>query len=393
MLATVAFAAVGIAISARRHCARLARELGAARELFELANDPVIVADIVHGQIVEANGAAGELLGYRRDELLERVLPELHPEDLRAKSAQLIADVWENKGMVYQLPMLTKGGERVDVEVSAKVFTFRDQPCLLIFARDIRDRLKLERQLAQSRKMASLGQLVAGVAHEINTPIGSINGNAGVSKKALGMLRAALDADAGKALLAGDKKLARALQILEENNDSNLIASERIVETVSALRNFARLDESERKRANLHDGIDSTLRLMRHELRHGVEVVKDYGDIPEIACWPNQLNQVFMNLLVNAVQALDGAGTITITTAVDGDDIVVRVRDTGKGIAPEDIDRIFDPGFTRKGVGVGTGLGLSISYQIMERHRGRIVAESVLGEGTTMTLRIPAKAD
>jgi PAS domain S-box-containing protein len=370
-----------------RSCTQLRRELVAAREVFELANDPVLVADIDQGAILELNQAACDLLGYTRDELLERVLPELHPKDLRSKSAQLIADVWERKGLVYQLPMLTKDGKQVEVEVSAKVFTFLGRPSMLLFARDIGRRLELERQLAQSEKMASLGMLVAGVAHEINTPIGSINSNAGIAKSALEMIKDALD-DAAKE----NRKVKRALQILDEGAHANIIASERIVETVQALKNFARLDESDRKRADLHDGIDSTLTLLRHELRHGVELEKQYGEIPELECWPNQLNQVFMNVLVNAVQAMDGKGTITIMTEVDGDDIVIRFRDSGKGIPPEDLKRVFDPGFTRKGVGVGTGLGLSITYQIVEKHGGAINIDSEVGVGTTVTLRIPVES-
>jgi PAS domain S-box-containing protein len=389
VFALIAAGALAAAFFARQRCNLLESELVQAREIFELANDPVLVADIVQGQLLEANGAACGLLGYSRGEILERKLPDLHPEDFRAKSAELIADVWEKKGLVYEMPMVTKGDERVDMEVSAKLFQFRDKPCMLLVARDIRERLRLERQLAQSEKMAALGLLVAGVAHEINTPIGSINANAGVTQSALKMIRKALEVDAVKELLAGNRKLQRAMTILEDNTQSNLVASERIVDTVKALKNFARLDESDRKQADLHDGIDSTLTLLRHELKQGVELVKEYSDLPRIECYPNQLNQVFMNLLVNAVQAMDNKGTITIVTELVDGDAVLQFTDTGKGIAPDDLDRIFDPGFTRKGVGVGTGLGLSISYQIIERHHGKIEVESELGKGTTLTLRIP----
>jgi PAS domain S-box-containing protein len=389
VLALIAAGALVAAYVARQHCKVLESELVQAREIFELANDPVLVADIVQGQLLEANGAACNLLGYSREEMLERKLPDLHPKDFRAKSAELIADVWEKKGLVYESPMITQGDERVDMEVSAKLFQFRDKPCMLLVARDIRERLRLERQLAQSEKMAALGQLVAGVAHEINTPIGSINANAGVTQSALGMIRKALGVDAVKELLSGNRKLERAMKILEDNTQSNLVASERIVDTVKALKNFARLDESERKQADLHRGIDSTLTLLRHELKHGVEVTKEYGELPQIECYPNQLNQVFMNVLVNAVQAMDNKGTITIRTELVDGDAVLHFTDSGKGIAPEDLERIFDPGFTRKGVGVGTGLGLSISFQIIERHHGKIEVDSEVGKGSTFTLRIP----
>lgn len=388
-LGVIAAGSIGMAWHARRVCSALNKELVGAREVFELANDPVLLADIVDGHVMRANGAACTLLGYTQDELLKKRLPDLHPKDERSRSAEIIADVWEKGGLVYQLPFVTKDDERVEVEVSARLCPVESKPCMLILARDIRERLRMERQLAQSEKMASLGQLVAGVAHEINTPVGSINSNADVSKRALGILHKALGAEDVAAALAGNKKLDRAITILEENNDANLVASERIVETVRALKNFARLDESDRKKADLHHGIDDTLTLLRHQLNQGFEVQKEYGELPQIECHPNQLNQVFMNLLVNSMQAMGDRGTITIRTAVRDGDVAIEVADTGKGIPEEDLDRIFDPGFTRKGVGVGTGLGLSISHQIVERHGGKISVESEVGAGTTFTVRLP----
>lgn len=404
VLAVLAAGALAVAFTSIAAKRRAVREMTAAREILELANDPVLVADIVEGRIIEANPASCRLLGYSRQELFELTLPELHPEELRSKSAELVADVWEKQGLVYQLPFLTRDGGTIDAEVSAKLFQFHDKACMVIVARDIRERLRLESQLVQSEKMASLGQLVAGVAHEINTPIGSIYSNAGIARTALDMVRTALASDALAPAVAGQRKLERALSILDDNVKGNLVASERIVDIVKALKNFARLDESERKRASLHQGIDNTLMLLRHELKHGVEVVKRYGELPEIECYPNQLNQVFMNILVNSIQAMEGKGKITIESnvmspgaksqgQVQDDGIVLRFSDTGKGIAPEDIGRIFDPGFTRKGVGVGVGLGLSISYQIVERHDGSIEVESEVGVGTTFTLRLPLTTD
>jgi PAS domain S-box-containing protein len=392
VLALAAVVATAVAIMARQHCSRLQGELVAARDLFELANDPVLVADIVRGRIIEVNGAAGEMLGYSRERLLELTLPELHPPERRAESAEIIADVWEKKGLVYKLPFLSADGEHIEVEISAKVFQMHGQASMLLFARDIRERNRLERQLVQSEKMAALGQLVAGVAHEINTPIGSIHSNAGISKRALGMVQKALETDDVKQALGENRKLARALKILDENVGSNQVASERIVEVVRALKNFARLDESDFKKANLHDGLDNTMMLLRHELKHGVEVTKNYGELPHVECFPNQLNQVFMNIMVNAVQAMGGKGALTVETKVDGDHVLVRIGDSGKGIPKEDLGRIFDPGFTRKGVGVGTGLGLSISYQIIERHKGAISVESEVGKGSTFEIRLPIES-
>jgi len=238
--------------------------------------------------------------------------------------------------------------------------------------------------LVQSEKMAALGQLVAGVAHEINTPVGAIHSGVDVAISATAILEKALE----KAGALDERKVQRALKVLKEGNETGRIATERIIERVRALKNFARLDEADRKQADLHEGLDTTLMLLRHETRN-VEIVRNYGQLRPIDCFPNQLNQVFMNLLVNGIQAMDGHGTITIDTRESDGEVFIRVADTGKGIAPEDMGRIFDPGFTRKGVGVGTGLGLAISHQIIEKHGGRIEVVSELGSGATFTICLP----
>lgn len=363
-----------------------------ARLVSELANDPVLVADIVQGRILHANAAAARLLGYEPAELRLRTLPELHPPELLSRSSEVIADVWEKKGLVYaDLPFVRKDGEHVDVEVSASVIQYAAQPALLVYARDIRERRRLESQLVQSEKMAALGNLVAGVAHELNTPIGAIHSNADVARRALDIVRTALGTEALKAVVQAQPRLAKAITILDETTTVTHDASERVAAIVRSLRNFARLDEAERKRADLHEGLDSTLMLLRHELKQRIEIVKRYGALPEIECFPNQLNQVFMNVLVNAIHAIDGPGTITVTTRTEGDQVLVEVQDSGKGIAAEHLSRIFDPGFTTKGVGVGTGLGLSITYRIVQDHGGTITAHSEPGKGATFRISLPIR--
>jgi two-component system NtrC family sensor kinase len=155
------------------------------------------------------------------------------------------------------------------------------------------------------------------------------------------------------------------------------------------LKTFARLDEAEWKSADLREGMDSTLALVAHLHRDRIEVVRDYGDVPPIACHPGQLNQVFMNLLVNAIQAIEGPGTIRVRLGADAEALTIDVEDTGRGIAPEHLPRVFDPGFTTKGVGVGTGLGLAISHRIIEAHGGTIDVASRPGTGSTVTVRLP----
>jgi signal transduction histidine kinase len=252
-----------------------------------------------------------------------------------------------------------------------------------------RELRETQAQLVQSGKMASLGMLVAGVAHEINTPIGSIAANSDVVKRSADMVKQRIEAADVPADIAQDPNLRLAIETMQQASETELLACQRITAIVKSLRNFARLDESEEKSVNLHEGIDSTLTLLVHELKKGVEVVKNYGDLPNVVCFPSLLNQVFMNLLSNAIFAIEGKGTITITTERDGEHVVLRFADTGAGIAPENLDRIFDPGFTTKGVGVGTGLGLAICYRIVQDHHGTIGVRSELGMGTELTVRLP----
>jgi signal transduction histidine kinase len=165
--------------------------------------------------------------------------------------------------------------------------------------------------------------------------------------------------------------------------------TQRVTEIVRRLRSFARLDQAELKKADIHEGLEDTLALIHHELKHNIVVKRDYGSVPPIPCYPGRLNQVFLNLLNNARQAIRGKGEIEIRTFVQDRRVHVTVRDTGAGIAPEHLRKIFDPGFTTKGVGVGTGLGLSICYQIVRDHRGEILVDSEPGKGTTFTVVLP----
>ena len=183
------------------------------------------------------------------------------------------------------------------------------------------------------------------------------------------------------------------LQILEETTKYNSIACERINDIVQSLKNFARLDESELKKVDIHEGIKSTLTLLRHEIRNRITVNMNFGELPSIECYPNLLNQVIINLLVNACHSIEDRGEITISTVIRKNNLEIAITDTGIGIEKDIINKIFDPGFTTKGVGVGTGLGLSICYQIIEKHKGEIKVKSAPNEGSTFTIKIPIKQD
>jgi PAS domain S-box-containing protein len=248
-------------------------------------------------------------------------------------------------------------------------------------------------RLTQSEKMASLGMLVAGIAHEINTPLGAIHSMNGTSRLALDKLKAALCEDRGedgsKEFESLPARVRKPIQALEDAEKILASGTQRVIGIVKRLRSFARLDQADLQHADLREGMDDTLALIQHELKRRITVVKEYGDIPPIPCYPNQLNQVFLNLLVNAIQAIKGNGTVTIAIGRKGKLLNVAISDTGQGIPKENLIRIFDPGFTTKGVGVGTGLGLSICYQIVADHRGEIRVDSVMGKGSTFTVSLP----
>jgi len=236
-------------------------------------------------------------------------------------------------------------------------------------------------QLLRSEKMASLGMLVAGVAHEINTPLASISSNMNTFIRSFGKIEDSEGEMSPQAAntLATLAKLAR----VNEN------ACHRINAIVKSLRTFARLDEEEIKQVDIHEGLDNTLDLTAHLSRDRITVIREYGELPKLRCRANQLNQVFMNILVNACQAIEGAGEVRIRTSQWNGNLQIEISDTGNGISEECLTKIFDPGFTTKGVGVGTGLGLSISYKIIEEHRGKLNVASQVGKGTTFTLILP----
>lgn len=226
-------------------------------------------------------------------------------------------------------------------------------------------------QLINSEKMASLGQLVAGVAHEINTPVASIKSNNGIVAKLLGSI--------------DDAELK---EMLTDINDVDKEAVNRISNIVTSLKKFVRLDEAEQQEADINRELDLTLDLIRHETKNRIEIIKNYGEIPMVKCFPNMLNQVFMNILVNACQAIEGAGTITITTEFADNNLVVKIKDTGKGIPQNQLDKIFSAGFTTKSSGVGTGLGLAICTKIVEKHKGKITVNSEIGMGSEFIITI-----
>ena len=261
-------------------------------------------------------------------------------------------------------------------------------------------------KLVQSEKLASIGQLAAGVAHEINNPIGYIFSNFGTLERYLDQLFQMLSAyEDAESLLASTpqgqklKALREAIELdyLKEDIPNLMRESRegisRVRKIVSDLKDFSRVGASQEwVWANLHRGIDSTLNIVNNEIKYKADVVRDYGELPEVECLPSEINQVIMNLVVNAAQAIgEERGTITIRTGRDagGEQVWIEVQDTGSGIPKEHLSRVFDPFFTTKPVGKGTGLGLSISYGIVEQHGGRLTARNHPEGGAEFVLELP----
>jgi signal transduction histidine kinase len=268
------------------------------------------------------------------------------------------------------------------------IFTASDDgSSVYLFIIDLTAQEDAKAKLVQSEKMASLGLLIAGLAHEINTPLGAIYSNSDTISRSIEKIRLLAQ---DESMSAPDRKTAetRLVDIMMEVCRNTSVAAERLMSIVGSLKNFARLDEAELKKADLHEGLESTLTIVQHEFKNRIQVEKQYGDIPLVECHPNTLNQVFMNLLVNASQAIPEKGTITIKTSRKGEFVRIAISDTGVGIPAENLSKVFDPGFTTKGVGVGTGLGLSICYKIIQEHNGRIDVESD-DRGTTFTIVLP----
>jgi hemerythrin-like metal-binding protein len=260
-------------------------------------------------------------------------------------------------------------------------------------------------QLLQAEKMASVGQLAAGVAHEINNPVGFVNSNLGTLGKYIASLSKVIAAyDAEDARSGG--KLAPVMAPVKKETDLSFINEDipvllkesrdglsRVTRIVQDLMDFSHVDESGWQRESIELGMDSALKLVEGEFRQKVTVAKDYSHVPQVECLPSQINQVFMNLLLNAAQAIDTSGTVTIRSGSSADEAWIEVADSGKGIAAEHLNRIFEPFFTTKPVGKGTGLGLSLAYSIVQKHHGRIEVKSEVGKGSTFRVCLPLRQE
>jgi len=262
-----------------------------------------------------------------------------------------------------------------------------------------------QNQLLQAEKMASLGQLAAGVAHEINNPIGYINSNlTSLEKYTDELIRVMEVYQVMEPALEDHPELLQFVESVREDADLEYVKQDirdlvqesqegigRVRKIVQDLKEFSHVDAAEWQSVDLRKGLDSTLNIVQNELKYKAEVVKEYGELPAVECIASQLNQVFMNLLVNAAHAIEERGVITVRTGTRAEEVWVEIADTGKGIARQHLNRLFEPFFTTKPVGKGTGLGLSLSYAIVQKHGGRIEVESEVGKGTTFRVWLPLR--
>ncbi|MBW2062665.1 MAG: PAS domain S-box protein [Deltaproteobacteria bacterium] len=396
------------------------------------------------------NQGVADLSGYTREELLQMTLKDIIHPDSYEKVWKLYTErpAEDNLRSTYQFWGVNKKGKKIPVEISTGRTLYDGKNALVCYASDITEKIEAEQQLKnysqnlekmveertaelkktladlqntqsqllQSEKMASIGQLAAGVAHEINNPVGFVKSNLGTMNEYREDLGKLLDqyeyleealskgiANCGQETIRG---LLEKVRKIKEEIDLNFIqddhqnvieesleGTKRVEKIVSDLKDFAHIDKGELEQADINQGIESTLNIVWNELKYKAEVIKDLGDIPLVMCYPQRLNQVFMNILVNAAQAIEKKGTIKISTRAANGQVEIRISDTGKGISPQVLSKIFDPFFTTKEVNKGTGLGLNVAYNIIQQHKGTIEVESEVGKGTTFTISLQTKPD
>lgn len=253
--------------------------------------------------------------------------------------------------------------------------------------RTLRQLKSAQEQLVLKEKMASLGDLVAGLAHEINNPIGTINSSTDVSQRCVSKIENTFASD--KTLLKHNGSLQKSLTILKENIQVTIQAGSRIATLVKSLKNFSRLDEAGFKVVDVHEGLDSTLTILSNEFQNRISIEKNYGNVPRIPCFPGQLNQVFLNVLKNATNAIKEKGTISIRTISENKTVRIEISDTGRGIPPEKLKKLFSFNFSDTGSRVKLTAGLATAYSIIKHHKGEIKIKSEEGNGTTVNIILP----
>lgn len=394
------------------------------RELVETVNEWIWEVSS-QNIIIYSSPQVFDILGYTPEEIIGKSRAELMSRDEAKRLTSFISKNEKQPEKLKSFRHICEHKDKSKVYIDSSIVPFYDEENTLLgfrgVSRDIsfirksqKEKERLEHQLHHSEKMAAIGQLAAGVAHEINNPIGFVNSNlhtleeyqediGELLEKQAAMLSLLKDSnldDSGREVVAAFSQEAKDLDIGFILSDAGELINDckegvnRVKDIVMSLKNYAHPGEKKKSYADINSNIDSTLAIVWNELKYHTEIVKNYGDIPEVSCNIQELNQVFMNLLVNAGQAIEKHGIITITTrSVGRDSVEIKISDTGSGIPDEIKNKIFDPFFTTKDVGKGTGLGLNLSYNIITKHGGTIEIDSEVGKGTTFTITLDAHSD
>jgi PAS domain S-box-containing protein len=384
------------------------------RDIIENINSALLVVDL-GGHITFANSAAESILGGQGGDLAGRQVADWFGAEGEVSSPieDCLLDGTRSRGAETLMQRADGKWIPVGVSCSPRLDATGSSCGAVAIFQDLSEIKELELQVRQTEKMASIGQLAAGVAHEVNNPMGFIHANLHQMSEYLGDLNKYFEATdrLQQAAVEGDLEMVRAaaddVRVISREIDLDYVradfekallesseGAERIRHIVKDLRDFSRPELPARVPADLNQALDSTANIVYTMMKHSVHLDKNYGELPKIDAYPMQLKQVFMNLLVNAYQAIesragDEPGVIQIETKQVGSEIVIRIADTGIGIQNADLARIFEPFFTTKPVGAGTGLGLSTSFNIVERHGGRILVESEVGRGTSFEVWLP----
>ena len=361
-------------------------------------NTPAIIYSTVPSgdfkmTFVSAN--ALNVLGYRPEDMVADPnfwFDHIHPDDAPNIFSSL-AQIFTEGEKAYEYRFRTADGRYLWMHDQLRLIRDEQGAPLEVIGSltDITDRKQMEETLVQAQNMASIGQLAAGVAHEINNPVGFVTSNIGTLKSYADTLFELVEHST-----TAEQRSAADFEFMKEDTEALLRESmdglRRVRDIVQALKDFSEAGDSQWQQTDLHEGLESTLNALANELRFKAKVDRHYGKLPLVRGLPGQLNQVFRNILMNAIQAIPGEGIIRIVTSADREAVHVRIQDNGVGIPPENLGRIFDPFFTTKPVGSGTGLGLYLAYGAVNKHGGRINVISEPGKGSAFTVVLPLRS-
>lgn len=389
-----------------------------ARMLFATIPLPVWVCDLRTLRFLEVNQAAVERYGYSRDQFLGMKITDIHPAEELEPLTTALRQGWQHQHSSGGWKHRTRDGRVIQVEISSHALRYDGRLAVLVVARDVTARLRLEMELRQAQKLEAVGGLAAGIAHEINTPIQFVGDNTHFLQGAFTDLAKLLakyhELEAAAANGGVQPQLAEEVSAAEKTADLDFLMDEipkaltqsldgvtRVATIVRAMKEFAPTKRGEKTAVDLNKALQSTLIVARHEIKYVAEVETDFQDLPLVPCDGGDINQVFLNLLVNAAHAIkdrgdpgDQKGVIGVRTRLEGDQVMISISDTGCGIAANIRDKIFEPFFTTKEVGRGTGQGLTIARSIVvEKHRGSLTFETEVGRGTTFHVRLPIRPE